>query len=367
MSALSKAKSKAVEEENYIEAEKLKQIILKIEKLKVYVNKLESQKADFATHEKYDDALKIKNEVDRIKKVVLSITSGTNQKPKVMPPIYNAHTSVERHNQNLSKSFLENSGSIRTKQSYENFRASISKKENPYNPYSFNETEEPEEKTVNTKQMNFAGLKASNYYKRSGILKMNNGGNNLNDMSMLSNPELASGVNSTVNLSFIDDGAEIDETNYRSNRKHVRIMDPKKQAFDQNQSKSPGRDLARTPSTPFIQKNADHRIVPGALRKQPIDFSKVVEAELKNEQSGDTEEHTYVDDIDPSEVHRAEPYFEFFNKETVKKVFSRKWNLREEGYIQLANEFVNLTGEAMGDTQGESGSHMISFKSKKQE
>ena len=67
ITALSKSKIKAVEDEDYMEAEKLKQIILKIEKLKVYVDKLEKQKVDFANNEKYDSALKVKTEIDRIK------------------------------------------------------------------------------------------------------------------------------------------------------------------------------------------------------------------------------------------------------------------------------------------------------------
>ena len=57
------------------------------------------------------------------------------------------------------------------------------------------------------------------------------------------------------------------------------------------------------------------------------------------------------------------PILSFSNNDTVKKVFSRKWHLREDGYKQMTAEFVNLIGESMGSNQ-ESGSHMISFKNK---
>lgn len=56
VSALNTSKTKAVEQENYSEAEKLKQIIIKIEKLKKYVEKLEIQKYEAANLENYDQA-----------------------------------------------------------------------------------------------------------------------------------------------------------------------------------------------------------------------------------------------------------------------------------------------------------------------
>lgn len=255
----------------------------------------------------------------------------------------NAHSSADRHHQNLSKSFVEGGDKIRTKQSFENFRISIGKKERQFNPYSYNEGDDQvvenfkqgiaEKDYRNTKfelsnksdnshlkymasnpnssHHNLAGLKATNYYKRSGILKMNNPSYNANDISMNSNQEGISAVTSTVNLSFGEDLNDNDDNNYRTNRKHVRIVDPKHRLTEHSMSKSPLREMSRTPSTPFIQKNADNRVVPGALRKQPIDFSKVNE-NAKNEQSGDTQAISQIEEIDPSEVHRAEPYFEFF-------------------------------------------------------
>lgn len=71
---------------------------------------------------------------------------------------------------------------------------------------------------------------------------------------------------------------------------------------------------------------------------------------VENEQSGDTHEviNTSIDDIDLSDIHRAEPYYQFFKKETVKKLFSRKWQYKQEGYEALINEF-KLGNEPSGD------------------
>jgi hypothetical protein len=90
IAALTTSKNKWVDNENYVEADKLKQIIAKIEKLKNYIWKLETQKFEHASNEDYDQAKKLKNEINRIKNVVLSITSGdTNAKPKIVAPYGN--------------------------------------------------------------------------------------------------------------------------------------------------------------------------------------------------------------------------------------------------------------------------------------
>lgn len=49
-------------------------------------------------------------------------------------------------------------------------------------------------------------------------------------------------------------------------------------------------------------------------------------------------------------MHRAEPYFEFFTKETVRKLFSQNWHSKEEGYSALINELK---------TTSESGTHAV--------
>lgn len=75
------------------------------------------------------------------------------------------------------------------------------------------------------------------------------------------------------------------------------------------------------------------------MRKKPIDFSKV-EDKKSSEQSGPTQEmnSSFNEEIDPSEIHRAGPYFEFFKKDTVRKLFSRRWQNKEDGYSCLIEE-----------------------------
>mmetsp|Transcript_14658 Transcript_14658/g.16920 ORF Transcript_14658/g.16920 Transcript_14658/m.16920 type:complete len:180 (-) Transcript_14658:29-568(-) len=86
--ALSKAKNSAVEAENYIEAEKLKQIVMKIEKLKIHIQKLENKKVEYANNENYEQAKRIKNEINRIRNIVLSINAGNKGAiPKMIPPL----------------------------------------------------------------------------------------------------------------------------------------------------------------------------------------------------------------------------------------------------------------------------------------
>lgn len=65
-------------------------------------------------------------------------------------------------------------------------------------------------------------------------------------------------------------------------------------------------------------------MVPGALLKRPIDFNSVMD-DKKHEQSGDNavEQQLNEDEIDPLEIHRAEPYFEFFQRDSIKKMFSK--------------------------------------------
>lgn len=90
----------------------------------------------------------------------------------------------------------------------------------------------------------------------------------------------------------------------------------------------------------------------GHCANNPIDFNNVIDKN-SNEQSGDTYEYSgsYGEEIDPSEVHRAEPYFEFFRKDTIKKLFSRKWQSKEEGYAGLITEFGNNTRSAGTDSK----------------
>jgi hypothetical protein len=101
-------------------------------------------------------------------------------------------------------------------------------------------------------------------------------------------------------------------------------------------------------------------VVPGALRKKPIDFSKVEDKKVID-QSGPTQEvsSSFHEEIDPSEIHRAAPYFEFFKKDTVKRLFSRKWQNKEDGYNCLIEE-LRINSES-------SGTDAVHMADKKQE
>lgn len=212
IAALTTAKNKAVNGEDYVEAEKLKQIIVKIEKLKVYIQKLEVQKLEHANNENYDQAKKLKNEIDRIKNVVLSITSGSkNMRPKIIPPMTNAQQKIT-----LPPKMTLDYSIGGTSHGTPNER---------HDAYGFADIDNKSD-IIEAKQQSFANLKANNY-KRSGILKMkkNSLGPNL-DNSYTSNHDV-SGVNSTVNLSYNDELNESDDPYFTDGKKHVRIMDPK--------------------------------------------------------------------------------------------------------------------------------------------
>jgi len=96
--------------------------------------------------------------------------------------------------------------------------------------------------------------------------------------------------------------------------------------------------------------------------RKPIDFSQVIE-EINEQGDSKTIE---VDELDPSEVHRAEPYYQYFEKDTIKLLFSKKWQNKEDGYKKINHELKTLLKEE-SDKGEDSGGHMISFKQKKQE
>jgi hypothetical protein len=222
IAALTTSKNQCVENENYVEAEKLKQIITKIEKLKKYITKLEMQKFEHANNENYDQAKKLKNEIDRIKNVVLSITSGGNNvKPKIIPPSGNIQEILYKTNNKVNQ---DQAVSVRAMNSYEDFRLNT-QKHNPNTPnYADNEA-------MAIKQQNFANLKSSNNpYKLSGILKSKGANVNL-DYSLASALDQSvvnqSAANSSVNISYQEEYEQKDDIYSNDTKKHVRIIDPK--------------------------------------------------------------------------------------------------------------------------------------------
>lgn len=113
--------------------------------------------------------------------------------------------------------------------------------------------------------------------------------------------------------------------------------------------------------------------------RQPIDFSKV---DVKYDEQGGDILNFQLDQIDPSEIHRAEPFFEFFTKDTVKNMFSKRWQNREEGYKKFKSEIENLFTSTPSDSKDSSNrdneqeakdessgvsSNMVAFNKNKQE
>lgn len=170
---------------------------------------------------------------------------------------------------------------------------------------------------------------------------------------------------STSSMNFASPDSVVFDPYQRSVKRQVRLVDPRINFAKEIRelSKSPYRSGSKEElsSSPFIPKNADYRVVPGALMKQPIDFSKVIEH--AKEQSGD-QENLDDEQIDPSEVHRAEPYFEFFDKTTVKSIFSKRWQSREEGFKALSAEIVYLLSANKAEPTGLSDEPTNSFGDK---
>ena len=151
---------------------------------------------------------KLKNEINRIKNVVLSISSGGKSKPKIMPPISRFQRPAEDQFQN--KAIIDPSGNIKTMYSFEYLKQQ-NEADNQYsNPYSYTEGDSKDE-NVPLKQQSLTNLKGLNAYKKSGILKIKGSQQHSNlDTSLLSQND-QSLVNSTLNLSYVEDMNETDD------------------------------------------------------------------------------------------------------------------------------------------------------------
>jgi hypothetical protein len=369
IATLNKAKNKAVEEEDYIEAEKLKQIILKIDKLKAHVNNLESKKIEYANVENYEQAKRVKNEINRIRNIVLSVSAGSStSRPRIIPPLKNAQTMAEQHNRKVNRSLFNLNRSVKTKQSYENFRSSHKEASYSYfNLNKLNKAEDADEVVEFTSQRSLTNLKSTGYQKRTGILKFNTGVYNSNNISVME--DVDPGVTSTAELTMVSpDVIYQNEPFHRTAKKQVRVEDPKfrivrKTSSASEQSSRQGK--RENVFSPFIPKNADNRVVPGALMKRPIDFSKVMEEKKGQDDDKSLPE---IEEIDPSEAHKAEPYFQFFEKKTIKNLFSKRWQNKEEGYRTMTEEIKNLIDSTVNDmNSGNSGKNANQFQSKKKD
>lgn len=310
----------------------------------------------------------MKNEINRIRNIVVSISTGNvTSKPKIIPPLNNAQTMADKHNRKINKSIMDTSSNVKTKQSYENFRSS-NKESASYayfnNKESDNDEDEQAPEMVN--QRSLTNLKASAHHKRSGILKFNTSVYNSANVSIMADGKEHNTTTTSI-TNMLNSEGKLNNLYRRSSRRQVRISEPKiklDKMSDEERAATPTSKLQLThTASPFVPKNADNRVVPGALRKRPIDFSKVIEDAVEQ---GDDTAPKEVEEIAPSDVHAAEPYFEYFEKDTVKNLFSRHWQNKEEGYKTMANEIKSLLEKSEGTTE-DSGGHMVSFKKNKQD
>ncbi|CAI2370206.1 unnamed protein product [Moneuplotes crassus] len=365
IASLNWAKEKAAENEDYQEAEKLKQVINKIEKLKSHIRSLEAKKNAYAMEENYEKAKKTKTEINRVVNVVMNINSR-GYKLDQTPNTYKIQPKrmFERHQNALNYSvydetyskasiFGDKMGALNINQSAANYNESL-----PQNNLNITENEIMQ----SNQQRSVKNLKSVLGPKRMGILKYNSNSHSSGNGGYLSETE-----HSHMITSISDVNSSMNHERFGIPKKQLRVVDPKDEPDSLNQNKSdflPQIDFkaeSAKAQSPFIQKNSDNRVVPGALMRRPIDFSKVME-EI-NEQ-GDSKP-IIVDEIDPSEIHRAEPYNEYFDKDTVKLLFSKKWQNKEEGFKRITKEFKDLVKQ---DTEsGDSGGQASSFKGKKKE
>jgi len=368
IAALKKAKNSAVEEENYTEAERFKQIIMKIGQLKTHVNSLENKKMVYASSENYESAKKIKNEVNRIRNIVLSVSAGGSlNKPKIIPPLKNAQTVAEKHNRRVNKSLFDASNSVKTKQSFENFRTA-----HKHASHSIFNIENKGDSTLDENEVNgfetqrsVINLKNSAQKKLAGILKYNTGVYHSNNMTMMPSKS-TTGINSAADITMMNSERLKDQNEfYHRTNKKVRMDQPSFKRKGSNISRVSVDEENRQDLMYYEPKNADNRVVPGALMKNPIDFSKVIED--KNEQEEDLWTIT-APDFDPSDKIKAQQYLQYFEENTVKNLFSKKWQNKEEGYRTLTKEMKNLITNPPDSTQvGDSCGHASSFKNNKLE
>lgn len=109
----------------------------------------------------------------------------------------------------------DHSISLRSNNSFENSQMQT------HNAYSYTDND-----AMAIQKQHFSNLKSSNTpYKRSGILKMK--GKNVDLDNSVSSAYDHSGVNSTINLSYLEDNDHKDNIYSDDIKKHVRIIDAK--------------------------------------------------------------------------------------------------------------------------------------------
>ena len=196
----------------------------------------------------------------------------------------NAQTGIEKHNKSMNRSVFDESQAYKTKQSYENFRSAQKGVHGSY----FNSTKDDpdlsdDEVIGMTNQRSVTNLKSSGIHKRSGILKFNTNVYNSNNVSMLGDEVEKPSIRASI--ANLIKGNDNNEPYQKPNKRQIRMIDPKIRLNRMNSENESSLGDSRREFTPFIPKNSDNRVVPGALMKKPIDFSQVIEE--TNEQGGD--------------------------------------------------------------------------------
>jgi len=200
-------------------------------------------------------------------------------------------------------------------------------------------------------------------------LKYNKSVYNSSNKSVLENtPEKSFLASNVGEMNQTHLSSKIRDNFHKSAKKQLRMIDPKLgiQKLNHDASDTLPKIGSKGESSffpsPFVPKNSDNRVVPGALMRKPIDFSKVMD---EIDEQGDSKS-IKIDEIHPSEVHRAEPYFEYFEKDTVKLLFQNKWQSKVEGYKRIIKEFQSLLSQENNQSE-DSGGYINSFKNKKKE
>lgn len=176
IASLNWSKEKAAENEDYQEAEKLKQIITKIEKLKSHIRSLESKKNQYALEENYEKAKRMKNEINRVVTVVMNINSRSQTQEK-NPLAYKIQSKLmfDRHQKGLNRSLYDETYSNQNMLQEKISSVSVNQSMAAYGDSLKNKslTGAEEDLGMGNPQRSVKNLKNLVQPKRAGILKYN--------------------------------------------------------------------------------------------------------------------------------------------------------------------------------------------------
>jgi hypothetical protein len=81
----------------------------------------------------------------------------------------------------------------------------------------------------------------------------------------------------------------------------------------------------------FVAKNHDEAILPSVLRQKPLDYNEVVDEPRTMNDS--PEEIEIIDNLSSEFTLMSDVLIPFYGKDLIQKLFSKKWNHREEALI----------------------------------